>query len=184
MSILSDADIIDAYRFGKLGIEPYNDANIQPASYDVTLANDFILYTKPNSTNNSEIIYPNESNVHMTKHFEVANTFALGPKQFVLGSTIERVKIPDNLVCRVEGKSSLARLGLIVHTTAGFVDSGFEGNITLEFFNVNNRTIMLTAGMKIAQLSFEELKNPAAKPYGSHGLGSKYQNSSGTVGAK
>ena len=103
----------------------------------------------------------------------------LHPGEFVLGSTVERVRLPDDLVGRLEGKSSLGRLGLLIHSTAGFVDAGWDGHLTLELSNVANLPITLYPGMKIGQISFLRMTTPAAVPYGSAGLGSKYQHQRG-----
>ena len=103
------------------------------------------------------------------------------PGDFILGSTVEHIEVPPDLAARVEGKSSLGRLGLMVHVTAGFIDPGFKGNITLELKNLSHRSITLKTGMPISQICFEELSGKVLRPYGSEGLGSKYQSSKGTV---
>jgi dCTP deaminase len=116
----------------------------------------------------------------LTELVEVgAEPFILHPGEFVLGSTLERVRLPDDLVGRLEGKSSLGRLGLLIHSTAGFIDPGFDGHVTLELSNVANLPITIYAGMKIGQLSFVQLSEPAGAPYGSGALGSKYQGQQG-----
>ena len=162
--ILSDVDITAERESKSLCISPYSPDCLQPASYDVHLSSEFIDFGDT------------------VKHKCLEMT--LKPMQFMLGSTYETLTIPSHLVGRVEGKSSLARLGLMVHITAGFIDPGFSGNITLELLNVSRVPITLIAGMKIAQISFQRLLTPCARPYGSKDLMSKYQNSVGTVASK
>src|SRR5205085_9425192 len=116
----------------------------------------------------------------LTELVEVGDEpFILHPGEFVLGSTLERIRLPDDLVARLEGKSSLGRLGLLIHSTAGFIDPGWDGHVTLELSNVANLPITIYYGMKIGQLSFMDLSEPAAVPYGSGKLGSKYQGQKG-----
>jgi dCTP deaminase len=117
----------------------------------------------------------------LTELVEVADgeSFMLHPGEFVLGSTLERVAVPTDLVARVEGKSSLGRLGLVIHSTAGFIDAGFDGHVTLELANLANLPITLYPGMKIGQISFIKMTSPAEKPYGSGAKGSKYQGQRG-----
>ena len=165
--ILSDVDITAERESKSLCISPYSPDCLQPASYDVHLSSEFI---EPSS----------DRHVLLYKCLEIT----LQPMQFMLGSTYETLTIPSHLVARVEGKSSLARLGLMVHITAGFIDPGFSGNITLELLNVSRVPITLVAGMKIAQISFQRLLTPCVRPYGSKELMSKYQNSVGTVASK
>ena len=165
--ILSDVDIAAEYASTRLGITPYDPRCIQPASYDVHLSSDFI---EPLGNDR-------------TRRYD-GTDIVLEPMQFLLGSTIETLSIPSHIVARVEGKSSLARIGLMVHITAGFVDPGFIGNVTLELLNVSRAPVTLVAGMKIAQISFHRLETPCARPYGSPGLMSKYQHSVGTVSSQ
>jgi len=117
----------------------------------------------------------------LTEEVEIADDqpFILHPGEFVLGSTLERVTLPDDLVARLEGKSSLGRLGLLIHSTAGFIDPGWDGHVTLELSNVANLPITIYHGMKIGQVSFMQLSEPASAPYGSSTLGSKYQGQRG-----
>lgn len=162
MTILSDQTIIEKMGKGEIKISPYPYTRaVQPASVDLKLATD--LRRIDGTARNSRHIYPGE---------------------FFLGSTEETVTVPPDLVARVEGKSSLARMGILVHATAGFVDPGFTGRITLEFTNLSDRVFHLTDGMYICQISFEKLDRPAARPYGSEGLGSNYQGQTGTKESK
>lgn len=169
--MLSDGDLQEALDEGCLKIDP--PGVMQPASIDLTLADEFVVFGHVGR------IWP--KNPVNTKQVIVAmgGDFALAPGLFVLASTVQTVGICEGYAARVEGKSSLGRLGLMVHSTAGFIDPGFRGQITLELSNVNNSPIMLTPGMAIAQLCVFELKTPARKPYGSEGLGSKYQGQQG-----
>lgn len=175
--ILSDRTIRAGIESGRIGIEPYDPAMIQPSSIDVRLDHRFLVFrshTRP-------VIDVKEDLSDLTEMVEAtdARPFILHPGEFVLGSTAERVSIPDDLVARIEGKSSLARLGLVIHSTAGFVDAGFEGHITLELSNVATLPITLYPTMKVGQISFLQMDRPAEHPYGSGRLGSKY---SGQVG--
>ncbi len=169
--MLSDRDIRKALDSGRLKIEPLGENAIQPASVDLRLANSFWAF--PIDDEPLDMFKPLVEGVD--RETIIADEFILEPNTFVLASTAERVTMPDNLVARIEGKSSLGRLGLFVHITAGFIDPGFSGNITLELLNVSGRPLRLIAGMKIAQLSLQELSSPAERPYGHPDLGSKYQ---------
>lgn len=135
-----------------------------------------------------EIIQPASVDLHLSPDMQSlgcmgrnANCYAMEPGEFLLGSTVEHVEVPTDLTARVEGKSSLGRIGLMVHVTAGFVDPGFRGNITLELKNLSSRSIRLEAGMLISQLCFQKVVGVVLRPYGSDGLNSKYQDSKGTV---
>lgn len=162
--VLSDGAIIEGLGTGQIGISPYPKSEaIQPASVDLRLSDDF-------RTIGGNLFEPGD--------------FPLKPTSFVLGSTIEQVTVPNNMVARVEGKSSLARMGILVHVTAGFIDPGFSGRITLEFANLSTEVFNLVRGMYICQISFETLDRPALRPYGSEGLGSSYQNQTGTRESK
>ena len=184
--ILSDATIEKFINDKKIIIEPYNPTMIQPASIDVCLGHDFLTYLAGSHT---PVIRPANKNAHddeiMSYQKVVCDeshpSFYLYPSAFVLATTLERVEIPDNILARLEGKSSLGRIGLQVHQTAGYIDPGFKGQITLELLNVTNRPIELVPGMPIGQLSFEFLDQPCKHPYGSEGLGSHYQNQTGTT---
>jgi dCTP deaminase len=174
--VLSDRTISRLIDAGRIEIDPYDPALLQPSSVDVRADRYFRVFR-----NN---LYPyidvKQAQEDLTELVEVGEEpFILHPGEFVLGSTLERVRLPDDLVGRLEGKSSLGRLGLLIHSTAGFIDPGFDGHVTLELSNVANLPITIYAGMKIGQLSFVQLSEPAATPYGSGLLGSKYQNQRG-----
>jgi dCTP deaminase len=175
--VLSDAAIRRQIESGRIGIEPYDASLMQPASLDVRVDRLFRVFR------NSRYPYIDvkAEQDELTELVEVADgeAFILHPSEFVLGSTLERVKLPDDLVARLEGKSSLGRLGLLIHSTAGFIDPGWDGHVTLELSNVANLPITIYAGMKIGQLSFVQLSEPAERPYGTGGLGSKYQGQRG-----
>lgn len=175
--ILPDWQIIE---YGEKLISPFKHSNVQPASVDLTLSGVFIepkgLYFPIDLLDLNGTIDQERDYLRQT-----ADSYLLKPRTFVLGSTAEMVKVPPNLVGRVEGKSSLGRLGLLVHSTAGFIDPGFEGTITLEFYNLNPRRIWLHAGQKICQVSFTELTQECNHPYGSKDLDSKYQGQSETT---
>ncbi len=171
--LLSDRDIRSELESGRLVCAPLAESAIQPASIDVRLGNQFRVFVN----HRHAYIDVREPQADLTE-LEVIQSdepFVLHPSEFVLASTVELVKIPNYLVARVEGKSSLGRLGLLVHATAGFVDPGFEGRLTLELSNVSSLPIRLYANMKIGQLSFQHLTSPAEHPYGHPALGSRYQ---------
>jgi dCTP deaminase len=171
--VLSDRTIARLLKDGRIEIDPYDAALLQPSSVDVRVDRYFRVFR-----NN---LYPyidvKQAQEDLTELVEVDGDqpFILHPGEFVLGQTLERVSIPDDLVARLEGKSSLGRLGLLIHSTAGFIDSGFTGNITLELSNVANLPITIYQGMPIGQISFMRLDRAVEKPYGSGDLGSKYQ---------
>ena len=175
--ILSDRSIREALASGRVIIDPLQEANIQPSSVDVTLDRYFRLFMN----HSYRVIDVKEDQEDLTELVEVRedDVFILHPGEFVLGATAEEVGLPNDLVGRLEGKSSLARLGLLIHSTAGFLDPGFRGHVTLEFSNVANLPITLYPGMKIGQVSFESMTTPADRPYGSAGMGSKYQGQRG-----
>ena len=174
--VLSDRDIRAAIAAGRIGIDPYDPELVQPASLDVRLDHRFRVFR---STRHPYIDVARLQE-DMTELVEAGvDPFILHPGEFVLGSTRERIRLPDDLVSRVEGKSSLGRLGLLIHSTAGFIDPAWDGCITLELSNVNTLPITLYPGMRIGQLSFFELSSPAERPYGSPELGSRYQGQSG-----
>jgi dCTP deaminase len=182
VTILSDGGIRMRIFIGDLGIEPFDDKMVQPASVDFTLADTILVF------NNHQVAALDPFDIPEGLHTAVTLTreqpFILHPGEFVLGATAERVSMPDDLVARCEGKSSLGRLGLQVHSTAGFVDPGFSGQVTLELSNVANFPLVLTPGMKVGQFAFETLDAPAQRPYGHPDLGSKYQNQSGPVASR
>lgn len=171
--VLSDRSIREAIASGRLGLEPFDPAAVQPASVDLRLGREFRVFRNWRYS----YIDPREPQPDLTEVVEIADDepFILHPGEFVLARTEEVVTLPDDLVGRVEGKSSNGRLGLLVHATAGYVDPGFSGTLTLELSNVANLPIRLYRGMKIGQIAFEQVSTPVERPYGSEGLGSKYQ---------
>jgi dCTP deaminase len=175
--ILSDRSIREELASGRIVIDPLGDNAIQPSSVDLHCDSLFRVFR--NDT--TPYIDPKQSQEDLTELVEVAEdgAFILHPGEFVLGSTLELVALPDDLVARLEGKSSLGRLGLLIHSTAGFVDCGFSGHLTLELSNVATLPIALYPGMKIGQISFLRMTTPADNPYGSGATGSKYQGQRG-----
>jgi dCTP deaminase len=174
--VLSDRTIARLIAEGRIEIDPYDDALLQPSSVDVRVDRFFRVFRNNRA---SFIDVKREQDLTELVEIDGDEPFILHPGEFVLGSTLERVRLPDDLVARLEGKSSLGRLGLLIHSTAGFVDPGFDGHVTLELSNVANLPITIYHGMKIGQVSFMQLSEPAAKPYGSGALGSKYQGQRG-----
>jgi dCTP deaminase len=176
MSVLSDRSIREEIDAGRLVIDPWNEHNLQPASVDLRLGREFRVFR------NYRLPYidPKQEMPSLTELeiIDDASQFILHPGEFALAVTVESVAIPDDIVGRLDGKSSLGRLGLIVHSTAGFVDPGFQGRLTLELTNIANLPIALYYAMPVSQISFMRLSTPAAKPYGSGGS-SKYQGQSG-----
>jgi dCTP deaminase len=177
--ILSDRTIREQLAAGRIVIEPFDEALLQPSSIDVRISHLFRVFR--NHTRG--VIDVKQDMVDLTELIELPEgsdePFMLHPGEFVLGSTLERIAVPDDLVGRVEGKSSLGRLGLLIHSTAGFIDAGFDGHITLELANVASLPITLYPGMKIGQVSFMQMTTPADRPYGSGARGSKYQGQRG-----
>lgn len=180
--LLSDRDIRAALNDGELAIEPHDDAMVQPSSIDVRLDGLFRVFNNSKYTH----IDPKLPQEELTALVEVPNdeAFILHPGEFVLGATLEKFTIPSNLAGRLEGKSSLGRLGLLTHSTAGFIDPGFSGHITLELSNTANLPIALYPGMKVGQLALFRMTSPAESPYGSGSLGSKYQGQRGPTPSK
>jgi dCTP deaminase len=174
--VLSDRDIRAAIAGGRIVIEPFDEKRLQPASVDVTLDRMFRVFR---STRHAYIDLAKGVDDITDLVTVDADPFILHPGEFVLGSTFERVRLASDIVSRVEGKSSLGRLGLLIHSTAGFIDPGWDGHITLELSNVNTIPITLYPRMRIGQLSFFRLSSPAERPYGSAGLGSSYQGQAG-----
>lgn len=165
--MLSDRAIREQLRFGDLKIDPHPaDSAFQPASVDLLLSGDFL---SPYS----------DDHHHVDGHY-----YPIQPGECMLGSTVERITVPDFLVARVEGKSSFGRRFLMVHSTAGFIDPGFQGTITLELHNLSKKPIALRIGEPIAQVSFEFLDQPAERPYGHEGLHSRYQGQTGATAAR
>lgn len=175
--LLSDRDIRAEIQAGRLGIDPYDEKLVQPSSVDVRLDNLFRVFNNTRYTH----IDPARQQDELTTLVQAVEgePFVLHPGEFVLGSTLEQCTLPDDLAGRLEGKSSLGRLGLLTHSTAGFIDPGFSGHITLELSNVANLPITLWPGMKIGQLCLLRLTSPAEHPYGSSAVGSKYQGQRG-----
>jgi len=176
MSVLSDRDIRAALEGGRVRIDPYDASCLQPSSVDLHLDREFRVFRN----NRYAYIDVRTPQPDLTEVVSVADeeAFILHPGEFVLGQTSEWVELPDDLVARLEGKSSLGRLGLLIHSTAGYVDPGWKGNLTLELSNVANLPIALYTGMKIGQISFFRMSSPVERPYGSRELGSKYQGQS------
>ncbi|SEE23080.1 dCTP deaminase [Gordonia malaquae] len=180
--LLSDRDIRAEIGRGRLGVEPFDEAMVQPSSVDVRLDGLFRVFNNTKYTH----IDPKQQQDELTTLVEPVEgePFVLHPGEFVLGSTLEVLSLPDDLAGRLEGKSSLGRLGLLTHSTAGFIDPGFSGHITLELSNVANLPITLWPGMKIGQLCLIRLSSPAENPYGSAAVGSKYQGQRGPTPSK
>ena len=158
MCVLSDRSIREEIEAGRLVITPYEPANVQPASVDLRLGHEFVV--GDGARGEWDVVY-------------------LQPGEFCLATTIEVVRLPDDVVGRLDGRSSLGRMGLMVHATAGYIDPGFEGEITLELSNVSDKRIQLEPGMRVGQISFMRMTTPVERPYGSPGLGSKYQGQRG-----
>lgn len=181
--ILSDGTIRKLLSEGRIAIEPLESSYIQPASVDVRLDDTFLAFRR-HMTSDIDPWHVSEELMERVT-VESGKPFILHPGEFVLGTTLERLSLPDDVVARIEGKSSLGRLGLLIHATAGFVDPGWtNGQITLELSNVAPLPIRLWPGMKIAQLSFMQMDAPAQRPYGHPDLGSKYQGQSGPVASR
>ena len=175
--VLSDRSIKEALAEGRLIVEPLGDDCVQPSSVDLHIDQYFRVFR-----NHSErVIDVREAQEDLTELIDVGveGPMILHPGEFMLGSTTERVGLPDDLVGRLDGKSSLGRLGLVIHSTAGFIDAGWDGHITLELSNVANLPITLYPGMKIGQISFFQMTTAADRPYGAAGLGSKYPGQRG-----
>lgn len=175
--VLSDKSIQEELESGGIVIDPLADGAIQPSSVDLRSDRYFRVFR--NDT--TPFIDPKEPQEDLTELVEVkeGGRFILHPGEFVLGSTLEVVTLGPHLVGRLEGKSSLGRLGLLIHSTAGFCDPGFTGPLTLELSNVANLPIAIYPEMKIGQISFLQMTTPAERPYGSDGTGSKYQGQKG-----
>jgi dCTP deaminase len=174
--IFSDRDIRQQIKLGRLRILPeVEDHQIQPASVDLRLGESFKRF-KPTRRILDVKDQPSISDANYAQTIPLGAPVQIEPGEFLLAVTHERVELPDDIVGRVEGRSSVGRLGLAVHVTAGYIDPGFKGQITLEFANLNRYAIRLYVGMRIAQIVFERTTTPALRPYGSKGLGSKYQN--------
>ncbi len=180
--LLSDRDIRAEIASGRVVLEPFDAELVQPSSIDVRLDRYFRLFDNHKYPH----IDPAEDQPHLTRLVEPdgQEPFILHPGEFVLASTYELVSLPDDVAARLEGKSSLGRLGLLTHSTAGFIDPGFSGLVTLELSNVATLPIKLWPGMKIGQLCLFRLSSPAEHPYGSAGSGSRYQNQRGPTASR
>jgi dCTP deaminase len=169
--ILSDRSIREAIASGRLGIDPFDPKLVQPSSVDVRLDNKFLVFRNTKRAF-IDVKQPADDLMELID-VGLDEPMFLHPHEFILGNTIERVRMPDNLVGRLEGRSSLGRLGVVIHSTAGFIDAAFEGHVTLEISNLANLPIALYPGMRIGQISFTEMTTAAEQPYGP-GRGSKY----------
>ena len=175
--VLADRTISRLLGEGRIEIDPFDPSMLQPSSVDVRVDRYFRVFHNARYP----FIDVREPQDELTELVEIDDDqpFILHPGEFVLGSTLERIRLPDDLVARLEGKSSLGRLGLLIHSTAGFIDPGWDGHVTLELSNVANLPITIYFGMPIGQLSFVQLSEPAETPYGADALGSKYQGQRG-----
>jgi len=180
--LLSDRDIKAEIDTGRVRLEPYDEEMVQPSSIDVRLDKYFRLF----DNHRYPYIDPAEDQPDLTRLIEIERDepFILHPGEFVLGSTFEVVTMPDDLAARLEGKSSLGRLGLLTHSTAGFIDPGFTGHVTLELSNVATLPIKLWSGMRVGQLCFFKLSSPTENPYGSAKSGSRYQGQRGPTASR
>ena len=180
--LLSDRDIKAEISAGRVKVEPFDGAMIQPSSVDVRLDRFFRVF----ENHKYSVIDPSIEQSELTREVavEANEEFILHPGEFVLASTYEIITLPDDIAGRLEGKSSLGRLGLLTHSTAGFIDPGFSGHITLELSNVANLPVKLFPGMKIGQLCLIKLSSPAENPYGSALYGSRYQGQRGPTASK
>ena len=180
--LLSDRDIRSELDSGRIGLDPLDMAMVQPSSVDVRLDQFFRLF----DNHKYQHIDPALDQPDLTRLVEVdaKEAFVLHPGEFVLGATFEVVTLPDDIAARLEGKSSLGRLGLLTHSTAGFIDPGFSGHVTLELSNVATLPITLWPGMKIGQLCFFRLSSAAEHPYGSEKYGSRYQGQRGPTASR
>jgi dCTP deaminase len=176
VSVRAARDIRAQLTSGRVRIEPYDPADLQPSSVDLHLDRSFRVFRN----NRYAFIDVRQPQPDLTELLSVGDEepFILHPGEFVLGQTLEWVELPDDLVARLEGRSSLGRLGLLIHSTAGYVDPGWKGNLTLELSNVANLPIALYFGMRIGQISFFRMSSPVERPYGTRELGSKYQGQS------
>jgi len=177
--ILSDRTLREKLEAGEIEIDPLGENAIQPSSVDLHIDRFFRVFR--NHTLGYIDVKQNLDDLTELVEIDEAGVFILHPGEFVLGSTLERVRVPIDLVARLEGKSSLGRLGLLIHSTAGFVDAGWNGQLTLELSNVANLPITLYPGMKIGQISFIQMTTAADVPYGANAVGSKYQNQVGPI---
>ena len=180
--VLSDRSIREELARERIVIDPLDEEDIQPASVDLHLDREVMVFTN----SRRPYIDVKDSLESLTERVKVGaeEPFILHPGEFVLGSTMENIELPDDLVARLEGKSSLGRIGLVIHSTAGFVDPGWKGHLTLELSNLSRLPITLYYGMKIGQISFLRLTTPADRLYGSESLNSKYQGQTGPTASR
>lgn len=177
--VLSDGDIRKRIKEGDLMVSPFAPDCVQPSSIDMHLGSDFLVFDSHSQT----VIDTQKGTKGLMKRILIkkGEPIIVHPREFILGTTVEKVKIPTDLVARLEGKSSLGRIGLVIHSTAGYVDPGFEGQLTLEISNLANLPIALYQGMKICQISFIQMTSKAEVPYGHKKLKSHYQGQKGTA---
>ncbi len=175
--MLSDRTIRRLIDEARIEIDPFEEELVQPSSVDVRVDRLFRVFHNARYPY-IDVKQPMEGLTELVQ-VDGDDPFILHPGEFVLGSTLERIRLPDDLVARLEGKSSLGRLGLLIHSTAGFIDPGWNGHVTLELSNVANLPITIYYGMRIGQVSFVQLSEPAEIPYGADSLGSKYQGQAG-----
>lgn len=179
--LLSDRDILAHLENGQIGLDPWDPQMIQPASIDVRLDRYFRLF----NNHKYSVIDPAADQSDLTSLVDTGDRpFVLHPGEFVLGATYEKVTLSNGIAARLEGKSSLGRLGLLTHSTAGFIDPGFTGHVTLELSNTATMPILLYPGMKIGQLCFFQLSSDAENPYGSGAVGSRYQGQRGPTASR
>lgn len=176
---LSDVEISREIAYGPLNIDPFESENLQPASYDLTLGSEFIEYQM--SGDSYTIINPEVGAGELGQRYEV-DTYVLDPGEFILATTVEEISLPDDISAEVKGRSSLGRLGVIPHT-AGWIDPGFEGTITLEFVNHNDYPVALKSGMRCCQIIFNQMREPAKEPYGEK-EDTKYQGQHGVTASR
>jgi len=180
--ILSDRSIKEAIQVGRIEIDPLKISAVQPSSVDLHLDRYFLEFR--NHTLGHIDVKQKMEGLNERVEIPEDSVFVLHPGQFVLGCTVERIRLPDDLVARLEGKSSLGRLGLLIHSTAGFVDAGWNGQLTLELSNVATLPITLYPGMAIGQISFLQMTTPAEQAYGSGEIKSKYQDQKGPIASR
>jgi dCTP deaminase len=171
--VLSDRSIKQQMTAGRIVVEPCVAEDVQPSSIDLHLAGRFQVFRNARYPYIDPAV--EQDGLMDLVSATVEQPFVLHPGEFVLGATVERIVLPDDIVARLEGKSSLGRLGLLIHSTAGYIDPGWDGTLTLELSNVANLPIVLTPGMPIGQISFMQMTTPVDRPYGTPGLGSRYQ---------
>lgn len=175
--LLSDRDILDQLSTGGIGLDPWDEAMLQPSSVDVRLDKFFRVFENHRYPHIDPSVEQNELTRELVP--EPGEPFVLHPGEFILGATYEKVTLGPEVAARLEGKSSLGRLGILTHSTAGFIDPGFSGHVTLELSNMATLPVMLWPGMKVGQLCFFKLSSPALHPYGSEKYGSRYQGQRG-----